>query len=43
MGESKEVEGLRFFLAPFLPIPGRKSSELDQARLFGVQFQAELT
>ena len=39
--EAEEVEGLRLPLAARLPVSARKAAELDQARLLGVQLQAE--
>jgi len=36
VGKSQKVEGLRLALTPIAPIPGRKTAELDQPRLFRV-------
>src|SRR5213593_3873865 len=39
MCEAEEIERLRLALSTPFPIPVRKPAELDQACLFGVQFQ----
>jgi hypothetical protein len=41
MGEPQEVEGRWLALATSLATLGRIASELDQARLVGVQFEVE--
>ena len=42
VGKPEKVEGVRFALAPPLPILGRKASELDQVGLAGVKLEPKL-
>src|SRR5258708_12169850 len=42
MREAEEVERLRFPFSAPLPVPNRKRSELQKARLVGMQFELEL-
>ncbi len=36
VGKAQKVEGLRLTLPPIAPVLGRKTTELDQSRLFRV-------
>src|SRR5258708_37845104 len=40
--EAQKREGLRFSLSPLLSVSGGEPAELDQPRLFPMQFPAEL-
>lgn len=42
VGESEEVERLRFPVSTLLPVFGPERSELQQSRFLRMQFQAEL-
>ena len=42
MREAQELERLRLAETPLLPLLGGEPPELDQARLLGIQLQAEL-
>ena len=43
MRKAEKVERLRFPFSALLPVLGRERSELQQSRLLGMQFQAELS
>lgn len=43
VGEPKEIEGIRFTLTAFLPSLARIATELEEARLFGMQLEVKAT